>query len=482
MNMIQRMEESLVDMLGGGTHLLQIHADDCPPTEVLVEDHGWHEGKRSHFIKITDPSTENLLSVQTVCEHVERTHKVFGKHTVPSATPEEYDALKLSIATFGVRQPIVVDEFGNVIDGRLRLRVCKELGIPCPRITVSKLSTLEKRRLAVDLDVCRKHCGSELRKEVAADILKRSPISSDREVARKCGLDRKKVAEVRETLESGGSIPHLTHRRGKDGKRYKLPKKIPQILTQTDKDARKAQRVLAELGTDAPNKPMELRIAEKNLKRVKRKRAAAKKIAIPKLSDAIKIFHCDFRNLKIEDGSIDLLFTDPPYAKMFLPLWDDLAAFAARVLKPNGLLVTYSGHFYLDQVFASLGKRLTYRWMISTSWGGDRNQIRPLNISSGWKPILVYSKGEWEKRPPWSDTSYGTDKEKQYHDWQQSLEEVLKYVRAFSKPGDLICDPFGGGFTTAKAVQELGDRRFVGCDVEKASVVLGQQRLRIASE
>jgi len=476
------MEQFLVDTLGGGDHLLQIHEDDCPPTEVYIEDHGWYEGERGHYVRITDPSTENNMSVRTVCEHVERTHKIFGKHTVPSATPEEYDALKLSIATFGVRQPIVVDEFGNVIDGRLRLRICKEIGIQCPKITSSNLSTVEKRRLAAELDLCRKHCGTEMRKEVAADILKRLPISSDRDVARKCGLDKKRVAEIRETLESGGSIPHLTHRRGKDGKLYKLPKKNPQILTYKDKDAREAQRVLAELGTDAPNKPMELRIAQKNLKKVKRKRAAARKIAIPKPSDAIKIFHCDFRKLKIEDESIGLLFTDPPYPKKFLPLWDDLATFAKRVLKPNGLLVTYSGQFYLDKVMSSLSKRLTYRWMISTSWQGDRNQIHPLNINSGWKPILLYSKGEWDKRQPWSDTFFGSNKEKDYHDWQQNLDEVLYYVRAFSKPGDLICDPFGGGFTTAEAVRRLADRRFVGCDIDKASVVLGQERLRIVTK
>ncbi len=481
MNRFHRMEQFLVDTLGGGDHLLQINADDCSSTEVLIEDHGWFEDERSHFVKITDPSTENNVSLQTVCEHVERTHKVIGKHSLPSATADEYDALKRSIATFGVRQPIVVDEYGNVIDGRLRLRICKSLKIECPQITISKLSFTEKRCLAVELDVCRKHLSTKVRKELAADILKGSPIMSDRHIAEKCGIAKKSVAEVRESLESGGTIPHLTKRRGKDGKLYKV-KKTPQILTHRDKDASEAQKTLAALGADAPNKPMDLRIAKKNLKRVKRKRAASQKIAIPKLSDAIKILHCDFRELEIEDESVDLIFTDPPYPKSFLPLWDHLAAFAARVLKPNGLLVTYSGHFYLDKVMSSLGKHLTYRWMISTSWKGDRNQIHSLNIHSGWKPILVYSKGEWEKRKPWSDIYFGNDKQKDYHDWQQNLDEVLYYVRAFSQPGDLICDPFGGGFTTAKAVQQLGDRLVVSCDIEKASVVIGQERLRKGSE
>jgi predicted RNA methylase len=49
-------------------------------------------------------------------------------------------------------------------------------------------------------------------------------------------------------------------------------------------------------------------------------------------------------------------------------------------------------------------------------------------------------------------------------------------VRYFSTPGDLVVDPCAGSFTTAVACHRLG-RRFVGCDVDKAAVVVGQERL-----
>ena len=142
----------------------------------------------------------------------------------------------------------------------------------------------------------------------------------------------------------------------------------------------------------------------------KRDKAAKRPVRINRPSDAIKLFHCDFRDLKIEGESVDLISTDPLYAKEFLPLWDDLAVFAARVLKPNGILVTYTGQFYLNRVFASLDKHLTYCWTNSQSWEGKRNQIRQMKINSGWKPMLVYSKGEWKARCPWSDSFHGTDK------------------------------------------------------------------------
>jgi ParB family chromosome partitioning protein len=43
----------------------------------------------------------------------------------------------------------------------------------------------------------------------------------------------------------------------------------------------------------------------------------------------------DFREVldDIPNESVDIVFTDPPYGKQYLPLWEDLAEFAARKLK-----------------------------------------------------------------------------------------------------------------------------------------------------
>jgi predicted methyltransferase len=53
---------------------------------------------------------------------------------------------------------------------------------------------------------------------------------------------------------------------------------------------------------------------------------------------------------EIEDNSIDLIFTDPPYGKEYLSLYQELARLASRVLKRGGCLVTYVGHIILDEV------------------------------------------------------------------------------------------------------------------------------------
>ncbi len=67
-------------------------------------------------------------------------------------------------------------------------------------------------------------------------------------------------------------------------------------------------------------------------------------------------------------------------------------------------------------------------------------------------------------------------KEKDLHAWQQPVTTIEDLVKNFSDPGDLVCDPCAGGFTTALACRNLS-RRFVGCDSDKKCAALGQERL-----
>src|SRR5207248_4816775 len=46
-------------------------------------------------------------------------------------------------------------------------------------------------------------------------------------------------------------------------------------------------------------------------------------------------------------------------------------------------------------------------------------------------------------------------------------------IEAFSKPGDVICDPFMGGATTLVEARALG-RHAVGCDINSLSVFLSR--------
>ena len=148
----------------------------------------------------------------------------------------------------------------------------------------------------------------------------------------------------------------------------------------------------------------------------------------------------------------------------------------------GGLFVTYTGKYYLDQIMRVLGEHLTYRWMICSPWEARGSLIASLNVESNWKPILIYSKGDWKERDRWSDLIRGP-KEKEWHDWQQPVAEVESTdPQYFSNPGDLVVDPCGGGFTTAAACSSLGDRRCIACDNDGECVRKGQERLAEAAK
>jgi hypothetical protein len=51
---------------------------------------------------------------------------------------------------------------------------------------------------------------------------------------------------------------------------------------------------------------------------------------------------------------IDAIITDPPYGAEYLPLLDDLAAWADKVLAPDGVLLVMFGQHHLEEAMRRL--------------------------------------------------------------------------------------------------------------------------------
>lgn len=186
----------------------------------------------------------------------------------------------------------------------------------------------------------------------------------------------------------------------------------------------------------------------------------------------------DMRELSadIPDDSIDMIFTDPPYPQEYLPLFGDLAEVAARVLKPGGICMAYSGQIFLPDVMALLGRELEYLWTCAIRHtGGNQRMFKP-NVNTAWKPIL------WYIKPPrevyWDSfidmTSGG--REKDLHGWQQAEAEAAYFIEKLSPPGGTILDPFCGSGTTLVAALRLG-RVPIGFDVDPVAVEKAERRL-----
>jgi site-specific DNA-methyltransferase (adenine-specific) len=403
-------------------------------------------------------------------------YRLFGDHT-----PEQRAAVKASASKTGIQVPTIRDEYGNLLDGFLRNEVAANLRIPCPTEVRQFNSEAEKCEFILTVNCQRRQLNQDQKRRLIAAYLIRDPEINDNWLAEIIGgVSKNTVAVERRHLEKTGQIASFQKLRGKDGKTR--PARFKKIIANTTREMEKAIEIINDLPPNCAGKTVDLTTAKRRARRHKKKEEREIRIIEPLPDDAIRLYHCRFQELEqvagIQPASVNLVLTDIPYGAEFLPELDDLGAFAQRVLADSGLFVTYYGHAYLDRVMKTLDKYLTYRWMLASTWeDGGGNLYFPLQLVSRWKPILLYSKGDWNERDKWYDVLRGNSKEKNHHEWQQSLIESEWLLRYFSNRGDLVVDPCGGGFTTGVACWRR-DRRFIGCDVEAECVSKGQERLQ----
>jgi ParB-like chromosome segregation protein Spo0J len=118
---------------------------------------------------------------------------------MPALPTEDYEALKSDIAARGVMVAIEVDEWGNVLDGHNRMRICRELGInDYPIVTRSGLTEAEKLTHARRVNLLRRHLSQEQRRALVADELRGDPSRSNRQIATALGVDHKTVGAARD--------------------------------------------------------------------------------------------------------------------------------------------------------------------------------------------------------------------------------------------------------------------------------------------
>ena len=188
--------------------------------------------------------------------------------------------------------------------------------------------------------------------------------------------------------------------------------------------------------------------------------------------------HGDFREVGkgLADGAVDLIFTDPPYDRKTLPLYGDLARLAAAKLADGGSLVCYLGQYLIPDVLALVTPHLRYWWTLAVVHTGRSARMNEYGVVVKWKPLLWFVKGTRGDKQTFVDDLVVSEREKDAHDWQQSVVEAGYYIDKLAPPGGLVFDPFCGGGTTAVACHRAG-RRFLTCDVDADSIAIAGRRV-----
>lgn len=253
-----------------------------------------------------------------------------------------------------------------------------------------------------------------------------------------------------------------------------------------------------------------------------------------------QIYHRDCEDFmaELEPGSIDLVVTSPPYADLrdytkippdeyvdwFLPKAEGIY----RVLKTNGVfvlnirnhIVKKARHPYVYELIYKLcdkfdliedmvwdkvkvlpnpkGRRPMDMWEFALVFGkgtevtwnvdhvrtpyGERTQQRyktdvkirwnSIREDRGNRKIELHPLGAYPKnilRIPSESTRTG-------HPAPYPVEFAAWFIRAYSNPGEIVYDPFGGGGTTAVAAKRHG-RRWILTEIHEEYIAKAEKRL-----
>lgn len=381
----------------------------------------------------------------------------------PLMEGDEFEALVDSIKTQGLREPIWLTKDGELLDGRNRVRACQGAGV---KPEFRQYDGDDPVGFVWAINVTRRHL-TETQIGVAA--IKRGELErASRQVA--------PVGRPKKTILHGGQLPAPSA----SGKRaVEVAADRAGVSRATLERIDRVRREAPELLPEMEKGSLSAREAERRVKEMaradKREREATQRQELIQTGTRADLRVGDFREVLADLTDVDAIITDPPYPKEYLPLLDDLAAFAERALRPSGVMAVMMGQSYLPEVFARLNGKLPYLWTIAyLTPGGQAVQMWDRKVNTFWKPVLVYgTTADWFGDVTKSEVN---DNDKRHHHWGQSASGMVDIVQRLTKPGAHIVDPFLGAGTTALAARANGCH-FTGCDVDPEFVTRSQERL-----
>ena len=191
---------------------------------------------------------------------------------------------------------------------------------------------------------------------------------------------------------------------------------------------------------------------------------------------------------RFERGSVDFILTDPPYithyrgrdgrtvanddnARWLRPAFNQMH----RILKPGGFCVSFYGWnatgLFLDAA-REAGFKLVGHLVFVKRYASSKRYLAHQHEQS-----FLFAKGRpGRDLDPISDVMGWAYTGNKLHPTQKPVEPLAQIIRAFTKPGDLVLDPFCGSGSTLVAAQ--GESRlYLGIELDADHCATARKRL-----
>jgi hypothetical protein len=393
---------------------------------------------------------------------------------IAALTAEERQQLEANLIAHGCRDALVVWR-GLLLDGHNRLEICHRHGIPYDTTEID-LPDREAARLWIEENqLGRRNLTTDQRAAVAYRIMQRRVAISKKQRAAKAG------ASHGSARISGAHVSHQDE---------STPRQRERTAREHHISTRKIREIaaLAKTDTDIVN-----RIANAEISLRDAKEFMLDRVRQAKIKDALKThvrgegIHTGHMNRLfriLDDDSVDLFITDPPWEKKALPVYSELGKLAQQKLKPGGFCLVLCGQLYLDNVISRLAESLDWYWLCAVKLDANANggRIWPRKMTNGFRPILMFTKRPAPARPEhqWiADLLRRPNTDKSHHKHGQSVGDSQYYIERLTLPGELCVDPFVGGGTVPE-ICATTKRKFIGTELNPGIAAAARARVAAA--
>ena len=387
------------------------------------------------------------------------------KALIPPLAEEERKQLETNIKADGCREPLVVWN-DILIDGHNRYEICTRNDIAFETTHKDFETEVDARIWMRENQMGRRNLTKawsvDLQLENKKDLLAKGNKTQGTRTDLLSQNDKKSEPAHNTQAEVAKAAGVST---GTVGMAEQVKKKAPALWEK----AKQGEVSISAAYKETKKKERALEIAEARAE-------MAEKAETIKPSDRFKIECCDLADYTPPE-QVDLIITDPPYPREFLPCFETLAIKANEWLKDGGIAIIMSGQAYLDQVYSMMSKHMDYYWTGCYYTPGQPTPLRHVNVNTTWKPLLIYQKrSDKYTGRIFGDVCKSDGNDKDHHKWGQSISGMDDILNKFALPGQTILDPFVGAGTTGVSAIKRGCI-FYGCEMLEENVLISTSRI-----